>query len=98
MHVVTVIFEIAAGHEEAFAGRVLRQAEDSLEREPGCHVFDVCRDPIQRGRFFLYEVYDDREAFDAHLRSAHFAAFDDDVRDWVADKQVRAFDRIHAGV
>ncbi len=97
MHVVTVIFEIATGREEEFAGRVLRQAADSLEREPGCHVFDVCRDPENPGRFFLYEVYDDREAFDVHLRSAHFASFDTAVRDWVTDKQVRAFDRIHAG-
>ncbi len=96
MYVVTVLFEIAAGHEEAFADRVLRQAADSLEREPACRVFDVCRDPLARGRFFLYELYDDREAFDAHLRSAHFLSFDAAVRDWVTDKQVGTYERIHA--
>ena len=39
-------------------------------------------------RVFLYEIYDDRAAFDAHLASPHFRAFDAEVGPWVQDKQV----------
>ncbi len=94
MHVVVVEFELNPEHAAAFRARVARQAADSLEREPGCHVFDVCIDPARDDFVLLYEVYGDHAAFDAHLQSAHFADFDRAVADWVAEKRVRAFERV----
>ena len=94
MFVVIVEFELCAGHVEVFRERVRRQAADSLEFEPDCHVFDVCIDPEREDFVLLYEVYSDRAAFDAHLASAHFAAFDAEVRDWIRDKRVSVFTRI----
>ncbi|MEM7522936.1 MAG: antibiotic biosynthesis monooxygenase [Pseudomonadota bacterium] len=38
---------------------------------------------------FLYEVYDDAAAFDAHLASDHFKDFDAAVAPMVAAKTVR---------
>ncbi len=98
MFVVVVEFELQPGQAAAFRERVARQAADSLEREPGCHVFDVCVDPARDDRVLLYEVYTDRAAFDAHLQSAHFAAFDREVADWVANRLVRTFARVDAPV
>jgi len=37
---------------------------------------------------FLYEIYDDEEAFQNHLRSDHFAAFSDTTSPWIVDKSV----------
>ncbi len=93
MYVVVVEFELQARHAAAFRARVARQAADSLDLEPGCHVFDVCVDPARDDFVLLYEVYSDRAAFDAHLQSAHFADFDAEVADWVENKVVRAFER-----
>jgi quinol monooxygenase YgiN len=84
--VVTVRFLIKAGHEESFLRRVGRQAQESLDREPGCRQFDVCVRDGAAGRVFLYEVYTDSAAFDAHLRAAHFLAFDADTRGWIDEK------------
>ena len=66
----------------------------SREREPGCRQFDVAVDPAEPACFYLYELYDDRAAFDAHLASEHFRVFDAQVRGWVAHKVVRVFERI----
>ena len=96
MYVVVVEFELRAEHAAAFCARVAQQAADSLERESGCHVFDVCIEPARNDFVLLYEVYIDRAAFDAHLQSAHFADFDREVAGWVVDKRVRTFERVES--
>jgi (4S)-4-hydroxy-5-phosphonooxypentane-2,3-dione isomerase len=85
--VVTVEFMIRRGCVGAFLERLNRQAAESL-REPGCSRFDVCVDSSNKHRIFLYEVYSDREAFDAHLASAHFKDFDTVTRPCVDSKTV----------
>jgi quinol monooxygenase YgiN len=72
--------------------RLAVQAAESL-REAGCSQFDVCVDPSATDRVFLYEVYSDREAFAAHLESAHFKDFDAATRPWVKAKQVAQWRR-----
>ena len=67
--VVTVEFTVRPGHADSSIARLTTQAADSL-LEPGCSQFDVCVDPSDEHRVFLYEVYANREAFDAHLASA----------------------------
>ena len=46
------------------AAVVIANARASVEHEPGCSQFDVCVDPKDKSRIFLYEIYDDRAAFD----------------------------------
>ena len=94
MYVVTVEFSVKPGHEAEFLDRVRRQARDSLERERECHVFDVCIDPERADFVFLYEVYNDRQAFDLHLQSDHFLDFDRCVAGWIADKRVSTMTRL----
>ena len=43
---------------------------------------------------FLYEVYDDRAAFEAHLSMPHFKAFDAATADMIRSKTVRALTRL----
>ena len=88
MYVVLVEFTTHAEHSAAFLQRVRQQAEDSLRDESDCHVFDVCVDPERDNFVLLYELYSDRAAFEAHLGSPHFHAFDAAVQDWVSDKKV----------
>jgi len=59
-----------------------------LSDEPGCRVFDVCARSGDAYGIVLYEVYDDRSAFDAHLASSHFKTFDAASRDMVTGKRV----------
>lgn len=93
MYVITVSFTVKPEHVEAFAGAMETQAGTSLEDEEGCVQFDVCTDPDDPTLFFLYEIYVDRAAFDAHLASAHFETFDATVAPWIASKTVHAYER-----
>jgi len=94
MLAVTVRFTIKPGHEKDFLDRVMVQARDSLNREPDCTQFDVCRHPADPRAVFLYEIYRDAAAFAAHLQMPHFVAFDTDTRPWIEDKIVERWERV----
>ena len=89
MLALIVEFQIHAEHVDAFARAMADNARLSRETEPGCRQFDVCRDPDNPSLFFLYELYDDAQAIDAHLRSDHFRSMDRATAPWVSDKRVR---------
>jgi (4S)-4-hydroxy-5-phosphonooxypentane-2,3-dione isomerase len=95
LYCIDVVFTVRAGRAAAFRAAVLDNARSSLADEPGCRVFDVCVDDSGQ-RFFLYELYDDAAAFDAHLATPHFKAFDAMVAPWVLDKTVRRWTRLAA--
>ncbi len=92
--VVTVAFEIHPQHRDAFLPLMCANARASRDIEPGCRQFDVCVDPARPDAVFLYEVYQNRAAFDAHLASSHFRRFDEAVREMVAAKTVRVLTRL----
>ena len=93
MYVVTVEFIIAPDHRSEFGQAVIRQAENSLALESDCHTFLVSVDESNPCRFFLYEEYADRAAFDQHLASTHFHEFDALVASWVESKKVDTWQR-----
>ena len=86
--VVTVLFEVEPDHWAGFLQAVEAQAAASLSAEPACHRFDVCVAADGRPAVFLYEVYADRAAFDAHLATPHFRAFDAKTAAWLRGKTV----------
>ncbi|NDW06041.1 antibiotic biosynthesis monooxygenase [Jiella sp. 40Bstr34] len=91
MLVVLVELEIAAERMEEFLVHMREQARNSLTREPDCHVFDIARDGT---RLTLYEVYTDASAFQRHLESEHFLAFDAATQPMTLAKHVRKFELV----
>lgn len=74
--VILVEFALVPEHAEAFRRLVVENAAASLRDEPGCRQFDVVEPEGAAGeRVILYEIYDDAEAFEAHLATAHYARF-----------------------
>jgi tripartite-type tricarboxylate transporter receptor subunit TctC len=85
---------IVAKVQKEVARLLLRNARQSLDTEPGCRQFDVCRWPDDECRFLLYEIYDDAQAFQAHLAADHFKAFDAAVTPWLSAKSVQLLQRL----
>jgi (4S)-4-hydroxy-5-phosphonooxypentane-2,3-dione isomerase len=88
MQVLVVEFRIKPEHVAAFEVAMLSNAKASREQEPGCRQFDVCRDAADPQMFFLYELYDDEAAVQAHLSSAHFLQMNAATAAWVESKKV----------
>ena len=97
MYVVTVVFQIRPDAVAAFLPLMLENARASFAQEPGCLRFDVCQDDAEHGRIFLYEIYSDRAAFEAHLGSGHFRAFSAASAPLVADKRVETWSLLEPG-
>ncbi|MCV0424945.1 MAG: antibiotic biosynthesis monooxygenase [Roseibium sp.] len=94
MFAVTVRFQIKEGRQDEFLPLMIQNAQTSMQIEPGCHHFDVCTDADRPEEVFLYELYDDAEAFQIHLRSEHFLKFDTEVSSMVADKTVATYSKV----
>jgi len=93
MLALVVEFRIAAVYVDAFDAEISANARASRDTEPGCRQFDVCRDPSDPTLFFLYELYDDEAAIQAHLRTPHYLGMDAATASWVQSKVVRRFVR-----
>jgi autoinducer 2-degrading protein len=89
---VTVEFTLRPGTLDAFLRLVEANAAASVAGEPGCLRFDVLLPADGSGPdVFLYEIYSDRAAFDHHVTTAHFLAFDEATAPMVERKAAGFF-------
>jgi (4S)-4-hydroxy-5-phosphonooxypentane-2,3-dione isomerase len=94
MQALVVEFHIKPGFVRDFEAAITENARLSRETEPGCRQFDVCRDAADPALFFLYELYDDEAAVQAHLAAPHFLQMNEATAGWVARKQVWRYRRV----
>ena len=81
MYVIIAPIQIKAGSKEQFMKEILDDARGSVNDEPGCLKFDVVQDANEPNRIWLYEVYKDEAAFQAHTQAPHFIKFRDATAD-----------------
>ncbi|HZU19859.1 MAG TPA: putative quinol monooxygenase [Gaiellaceae bacterium] len=72
MAFVLVVRMKAKEGEEERALAVIRELAAATRGEPGCQVYQPCRDPEDPRSFLFYEQYHDRAAFEEHGASEHF--------------------------
>ena len=87
-YVITVDFRLRPGAMASFRRLIDDNARASVRREPGCRRFDVLAPKDEPDRVMLYEIYDDRAAFEAHLKTPHFASFNAASAELVSEKTV----------
>jgi quinol monooxygenase YgiN len=93
-YAIIVDFKLKPNTRSLFRRLVDANAMTSLGSEPGCRRFDVLEPKGEVDRVVLYEIYRDRSAFDDHLKTAHFAAFDAAVTGLVAEKSVSEYELV----
>lgn len=96
-YVIMVDFRIKPGARTEFRRLIDANAKDSCRHEPGCRRFDVLELPGETDRILLYEIYDDRAAFEAHVKTAHYATFSNASAPHVSEKQVIVCDLVCEG-
>ena len=85
MYIIVVPIQIKEGFKEQYIAGMIENARGSVNDEPGCLRFDVVQDANENNRIWLYEVYTDEAAFQAHAQSPHFLKFRDASADWRDD-------------
>ena len=89
MIALMVTIQIKPEHQKAFIKSMLDDAIGSNRDEPGCLRFDVIQDKKDPNRIYLYEVYKDEAALEAHRNAPHFIKWRDTVKDWYAGERIR---------
>ena len=87
-YVIMVDFRLKPGAMVTFRRLIDDNATASVKDEPGCRRFDVLVPKGEADRIMLYEIYNDRAAFEAHLKTRHFASFNAESAALVSDKTV----------
>ena len=82
MYVIVAPIQIKPGFKDQFIEEMIGDARGSVNDEPGCLRFDVIQDANDENRIWLYEVYKDEAAFQAHTQAPHFIKWRDAVTDW----------------
>ena len=82
MFAIFVTINIKPEHVDEFIEASAGDAEGSTRDEPGCFRFDMLQDPGVPSRFYLYEVYRDEAAFEAHLEAPHFLKWREEVQSY----------------
>ena len=72
MYVVAAYWRAMEGEEVKCAELLRTMARLTSENEPGCRMFAVHQAVEDPRDFFLYEQYDDAEAFGAHGQTDYF--------------------------
>jgi quinol monooxygenase YgiN len=72
MAVVLVARWVANEGEEERVLAILEELAPASRAEPGCVVYQPCRDREDPRRFLIFEVYEDDDALRAHTESEHF--------------------------
>jgi quinol monooxygenase YgiN len=96
-YVIMVDFHLKPHCQAEFRRLIDENARASVREEPGCRRFDVMEPAKEKDRVVLYEIYDDRAAFELHLKSAHFASFNSASASLVREKIVADYALVCAG-
>ena len=82
MYTIMASMQIKEGHREEFIKALLDDVHGCLNDEPGCLRFDVIQDGAEPNKIWVYEVYKDEAAFEAHLQAPHLLKYQGIVKDW----------------
>jgi len=71
---VIATLKVQDGKGAEFAAVMADLRAAVMANEPGCKLYDLFTDAGDANSFIVLEHYESQEAFDAHIKSPHFAA------------------------
>ena len=73
--VVLAVTWMAKPGREAEVTAVFSKLTEESRKEPGCSIFQVHRHRTEPRRYFIYELYKDDAALEAHRTTPHFLQY-----------------------
>ncbi len=78
-------FTVRAGHDETVAGLMAGLTRD-VRTEPGNLAFEAYVERDRPARWFVYEVYRDEAAFQAHIGAPYGAVFNAQLNELIEEQ------------
>ena len=84
MSALVVKIHMKAEFREQFLKEMWADAIGSEKNEPGCLMFNIIHDNADPNILYLFEVYKDDKAVDAHKKMPHFVKWLETTKNWLA--------------
>jgi len=85
--VIVVELEIDPSQLEPFKAAIKDNAETAVRAEPGCLAFNAVFEQDNPTRVRLFEIYENVDAFKAHMETAHFKKYAETTKDMVKSRK-----------
>ena len=84
MTALVVKIQMKAEFRDQFIKEMLADAVGSEMIEPGCLMFNIVNDAADPNILYLFEVYKDADAIEAHKKMPHFVKWLETTENWLA--------------
>jgi quinol monooxygenase YgiN len=88
LHIHAVDIDVVPGQIDNYLAALKENGAASV-KEPGCREFDITVSQKDPNHVFIFEVYDDAAAAQAHRETEHFKKYAAATKDMVAKREVR---------
>jgi (4S)-4-hydroxy-5-phosphonooxypentane-2,3-dione isomerase len=92
-YINAVDIDVVPGQVDAYLAALKENGAASVH-EPGCHEFNITVSPKDPNHVFIFEVYDNTAAFEAHRATDHFKKYAAATKDMVAKRDARMFSSV----
>lgn len=82
-----VELRVNPGQKEVFLARAREHRDNVLTNEPGCRRFDLLTPQDAGEAVYLYEVYADQDALDAHFETPYMKRYLEDTAPMLAGRK-----------
>jgi (4S)-4-hydroxy-5-phosphonooxypentane-2,3-dione isomerase len=90
LHISAVDIDVVPGQIDAYLA-ALKENGAAAVTEPGCREFNITVSQKDPNHVFIFEVYDNTAALDAHRATDHFKKYVATTKDMIAKREVRPF-------
>jgi autoinducer 2-degrading protein len=94
LYVNAVDIDVVPGKIEDYLTAIKEVGAASIKSEPGCSEFDITVSQKDPNHLFIFEVYENAAAFDAHLKSDHYKKYAATAKDVVAKREVHSLSSV----
>jgi (4S)-4-hydroxy-5-phosphonooxypentane-2,3-dione isomerase len=92
-YINAVDIDVVPGQIDAYLAALKENGAASVH-EPGCHEFNITVSPKDPNHVFIFEVYGNAAAFEAHRATDHFKKYAATTKDMVAKRDARALQSV----
>jgi (4S)-4-hydroxy-5-phosphonooxypentane-2,3-dione isomerase len=86
LYINSVDIDVVPGQIDNYLAALKENATASVH-EPGCHEFNIAVSQKDANHVFIFEVYDNAAALDAHRQTDHFKKYATTTKDMVAKRE-----------
>ena len=94
LYINAVDIDVVPGQIDNYLAALKENGAAAVKSEPGCHEFNITISQKDPNHVFIFEVYDNAAALEAHRQTDHFKKYAATTKDMVAKRDPHALSSV----